>query len=151
MSNKGRQYPCESSVTVDERTGARVRQVTSHPSIHHHPFFFVPAYDDAMRRPVFVSHRTGSPQIFAEDRPSGALVQLTDRPDLSEWSVHPSHDGSFVYFTAGSGAWRIDCATLEETQLTDFTSRASAMRETGMVGAAMGTTALSRDDRWWAI
>jgi oligogalacturonide lyase len=36
-----------------------------------------------------------------------------------------------------------------ETQLTDF--GAVEMREKGMVGAAMGTTALSSDGRWWAI
>jgi oligogalacturonide lyase len=150
--SKGDQFPSESSVQIDERTGARVREVTNHPSIHHHPFFFVPAYDDAMRRLVFVSHRTGLPQLFAEQRDSGALVQLTDRPDLSEWSVYPSHDGRSVFFTAGSGGWHLDLDSLEETRLVDFSDRASAMRDKGMVGgAAMGTTALSRDDRWWAI
>ena len=39
--------------------------------------------------------------------------------------------------------------TFRETQLADF--GAVEMREKGMVGAAMGTTALSADGRWWAI
>lgn len=148
---KGDRSPSESTIHVDDRTGAHVRQVTSHPSVHHHPFFFVPAYDDAMRRLIFISHRTGSPQIFAEDRASGNLVQLTDRPDLTEWSIYPSHDGQAVFFTAGSGAWRLDLTTLEETKLAGFADRTSTMRDRGMVGAAMGTTALTHDDRWWAI
>jgi oligogalacturonide lyase len=104
-----------------------------------------------MWRLIFVSHRTRTPQIFAEDRASGAIIQLTDRPDLCEWSIYPSHDGRFVYFTTSSCGWRVDCDSLEETIVTDFAGRASAMRERGMVGAAMGTTPLRRHDRWWAV
>ena len=146
---KGQVYSSESRMMVDERTGTTIRQVTAEAAIHHHPFFLIPAYDDAMRRLIFVSHRTGSPQIYAEERAAGKLVQLTDRNDLSEWSVYPSHDGQHVYFTAGTGAWRVDTETYEEEQLADFGE--VALREKGMVGAAMGTTALSCCDRWWAV
>jgi oligogalacturonide lyase len=148
-AGKGRVWPSESRWFRDETTGARIRQVTNHPSIHHHPFFFVPAWDDAMRRLLFVSHRTGRPQLFVEEQATGRIVQLTDRGDLAEWSFHPSHDGRHVLFVAGTGAWRLDLDTLAEECLTEF--GAVEMRERGMVGAAMGTTALSRDDRWWAI
>ncbi|HEU5018542.1 MAG TPA: oligogalacturonate lyase family protein, partial [Pseudolabrys sp.] len=134
---------------IDPKSKRRVRQVTDHPSIHHHPFFFVPAYDRAATKLIFVSHRTGAPQVFYEDRASGELVQATNRPNVAEWSVYPSPDGRFVYFTAGAGAWRVDLDDFSETQLADF--GAVEMREKGMVGAAMGTTALSADGRWWAI
>lgn len=145
--SKGSVYPAETRWLADPATGRRIRQVTSHPSIHHHPFFFVPPWDDAMRRLLFVSHRAGAPQLFAET--DNRLVQLTDRPDLAEWSFHPSHDGRFVVFVAGTRAIRLDLETLREDELADF--GAVEMREKGMVGAAMGTTTLSRDDRWWAI
>ena len=146
---KGSREKAGRRVVVDPVSKRKVRQVTDHPSIHHHPFFFVPAYDRAGTKLIFVSHRTGSPQIFYEDRAAGELVQVTDRPDLAEWSVYPSPDGRFVYFTAGTGAWRVDLDSFAETQLADF--GAVEMREKGMVGAAMGTTALSADGRWWAI
>jgi oligogalacturonide lyase len=146
---KGRVLPSEATWSRDQETGARVRQVTAYPSIHHHPFFFVPAWDDAMHRLVFVSHRTGKPQAYAEMQDGGRIVQLTDRDDLAEWSIYPSHDGASVFFVAGTGAWRLDLATLGEERLADFGQ--VEMRERGMVGAAMGTTALSGDDRWWAI
>ena len=68
---RGQIYPSESICFQDERTGVNVRQITDHASIHHHPFFIIPAYDDAMRRLIFVSHRTGRPEIFAEDRETG--------------------------------------------------------------------------------
>ena len=111
--SKGKIYPSEAKTFHDARTGAKIRQVTDHPSIHHHPFFFIPAYDDAMCRLIFISCRTGSPQIFAEERSTGTLIQLTDRPDLSDWSIYPSHDGSAVFFTAGTSAWRLDLERLK--------------------------------------
>lgn len=153
---KGQLYPAEAQQMVDERTGARIRQITNHPSIHHHPFFMIPAYDDAMRWLIFTSERTGSPQLFAEVRETGELLQLTDRPDLGDWSIHPSRDGRYVYFTAGTGGWRVHIATQEEEQLVDFAALATAaagvaLREQGMVAAAMGTTALSHNDRYWAV
>ena len=117
---KGARWPREDRVATDERTGRRVRQVTSQPAIHHHPFFFVPAYDRAMRRLIFVSHRTGRPQVFYEDRATGDLVQATDRLDLAEWSIIPSPEGRFVYFTAGTGAWRVNLDSFEEEELADF-------------------------------
>ena len=133
----------------DSRTGARIRKVTNHPSIHHHPFYYLPCMDQAMRRLFFVSHRTGRPEIWCELRETGGLQQLTDQPDLGEWSVHPSHDGRFVYYTAGQGAWRVLTATGETECLLDFGGMAG--REAGMVGAAMGTTSVSHDDRYWAV
>jgi len=147
--SKGRTYRREDRVVTDPRSGRRIRQVTSHASIHHHPFFFVPAYDRAMTKLIFVSYRAGSPQIFFEDRASGDLVQVTDRDDLADWSISPTADGRYVYFTAGTGAWRVDLDSLEEEQLADFGD--VEMREKGMVGAAMGTTALSASGRWWAV
>jgi oligogalacturonide lyase len=145
----GRRLPPEAREFRDEKTGRRIRQVTSHPSIHHHPFFFVAAYDTAMKRLIFVSYRTGKPQIYFEDRRDGSFVQVTDRDDLADWSIIPSLDGRYIYYTAGTGAWRTDLETLEEEQLAAFGD--VEMREKGMVGAAMGTTALSANGRWWAV
>lgn len=141
--------PPEARSFPDPSTGRTVRQVTCHPSIHHHPFYYLPAYDDAMRRLIFVSHRTGRPEIFAELRDTGKLLQVTAHPGLAEWSIHPSHDGRYVYFTDAAGAWRVDLETLREECLAEFPG--AAMRAAGMVGAAMGTTTLSHDDRWWAV
>jgi oligogalacturonide lyase len=141
--------PPEGNTFTDPRTGARVRQVTNHPSIHHHPFYYLPCMDDAMTRLFFVSHRTGRPEVWCELRATGELQQLTDQPDLGEWSVHPSHDGRYVYYTAGQAAWRTATENSTTEQLVNFGSLAG--REAGMVGAAMGTTTLSHDDRYWAV
>lgn len=141
--------PSESRSFQDAQTGAALRQITDHPSTHHHPFYYIPACDNAMQRLIFVSHRTGRPEILAELRGDGRLLQLTDHPGLAEWSIHPSHDGRFVYFTDNIGAWRVNCETQREECLAAFDSMAK--REEGMVGSAMGTTSLSHDDRYWAV
>ena len=147
--SKGTIYLSEAKTFQDARTGANFRQVTDHPSIHHHPFFFIPAYDDAMRWLIFISYRTGAPQIFAEECSTGSLIQLTERLDLSEWSVYPSHDGRAVFFTAGTSGWRLDLETLEERELVNFA--ATRRGEESPVGPVVGTTGLSYDDRWWAV
>lgn len=146
---RGQLHPSESRTFQDEETGAGIRQITDHPCIHHHPFYYLPSFDDAMQRLTFVSHRTGRPEIFAELRECGQLLQLTEREGINEWSVHPSHDGRYVYFTAGTTACRVETETQKEDELISF--GAVPMREKGMVGAAMGTTTVSPDDRWWAV
>jgi oligogalacturonide lyase len=150
---KGTIFPSEATETRDSKTNVLIRRITSHSSHHHHPFYYVPAYDDQMRWLFFASHRTGSPQFFAERRETGQLVQLTDREDLNEWSFHPSHDGRFLFFTTESGGWRLNMESLREEQLVDFEGgkKAAGMVGAGMVGAGMGTTTLSHDDKWWAI
>ena len=146
---KGTVYGPESRTFYDRCTGTQIRQVTTASALHHHPFFIIPAYDNAMQRMIFISYRTGTAQIFAEERATGELRQLTDRPDIEEWSVHPSRDGKAVFFTAGTSGWRLDLETLKERELVNFA--ATAMKEKGMVAAAMGTTSVSHDDRWWAV
>ncbi len=148
----GSVFPSESRSFTDAATGALIRQVTDQPSIHHQPFFFVPAYDDAMARLVFVSHRSGRPEIYAEDRASGRLAQLTERAGLAEYSIYPSHDGRYVYYTAGAGGYRVNTETQREERLVDFSQLGDTrLRERGMVADAMGTTALSFDDRYWVL
>ncbi|WP_116131074.1 oligogalacturonate lyase family protein [Tropicimonas sp. IMCC34043] len=134
---------------VSETETAVVRQVTSHPSIHHHPFFFVDAWDAAGRFLVFLSHRTGAPQIYIELQDSGELVQLTEEDSLAEWSVIPSKDGAWIYFVSGQTGKRVSATDGTVEELVSFGT--AEMREDGMVGAAMGTTALSASGRFWAV
>ena len=150
---KGQLHPSETRWHTDARTGARLRQVTDAPCIHHHPFFFVPAHDQAMRYLFFVSHRSGAPQLYAELRKpngqGGQLLQLTDHADLIAWSLHPTADGRHLLFTTARGAFRLDMETLQEELLHAFERQPNQLE--GMVGAAMGTTTVSCDGRLWAI
>lgn len=79
--SKGQLFGPESNVFQDEATGVAIRQVTDHPSIHHHPFYCLPAWDDAMARLVFVSHRTGRRGCCTFDRTGFAQVYEATVPE----------------------------------------------------------------------
>jgi oligogalacturonide lyase len=128
--------------------GVRLRQVTAHPSIHHHPFFFVPAYDGTMRRLFFISHRTGRPEIFGEHCATRQIEQLTECEQLNPWSIHPSRISGGVYFTTAEGGRRLDPDTGRSDEVVRFPVSQSGGRG---VGSGMGTTAISSGDRYWAI
>lgn len=132
-----------------QEAGVIIRQVTDHPSIHHHPFFFVDAWDASMSFMLLISHRTGKPQIYIEREAGDDLLQLTDEPDLAEWSVIPAKDGRWIYYVAGQAGKRVSPRDGTVETLAQFES--AEMREAGMVGAAMGTTALSANGRYWAV
>lgn len=137
--------PSESRYLTDEDTGLRIRQVTDASCINHHPFFLTPAYDPSGRYLYFVSHRTGSPQLYAEDAIARCLLQLTNEPNLDEWSVHPC--GEAVYFVAHGCAMRAcpNGGTVE----TLLTAAEVQQRFHGALGE--GTTALTHDGCRWAI
>lgn len=149
-----KRYASQCKWIVDEATGRRVRQITDTPCIHHHPFFLIPAYDRAMDRLYFVSYRTGSPQIFAYNRREDCIEQFTQTENLNEWSVHPSADGQYVYYVADGCAMRVCVRTgQEQTLLTqkELTQTGGGRMNPGTTNLTPGTTALSADDRFWAI
>ena len=120
--SKGQRTKSESRETKDPASGRRIRQITCHPSIHHHPFFFVPAYDRAMKRLIFVSYRTGTPQIYVVGADGLNLAKRSsdgycDRPT---WSPAPYNE---IAYSARSGPGFdihvIDLATGQTSSLTN--------------------------------
>jgi oligogalacturonide lyase len=135
----------EGEFVLDDEMGRKVRQVTNTAAIHQHPYIFDTAFDDGMRRLIYVSHRRGAAKIYAEERESGEIIQFTKIDKLVDWSFYPSHDGRYVYFTTDSSGWRVDTITGDLEHLVDF------HEVVGQGAKPSGTTALSRCDRWWAI
>lgn len=60
--SKGSTYPSEARWLTDERTGARIRQVTSHPSIHDHPSHARAAWARLIRK-VYVANVRNLPSL----------------------------------------------------------------------------------------
>ena len=85
--SKGTILPSEARWLRDEATGARIRQITAHPSIHHHPFFFVPGDVDRGRNGIpFQRHAVeyaepGSIAIW-ETKFSGRYSRMKEHADL---------------------------------------------------------------------
>lgn len=134
-----------SSITTEQNHSIE-RRVSPPGTVSHHPYFYVPAYDDEMKWLFFASNLSGTIQAHAEDRRSGEIVQITRRSDLNEWSIHPSHDGRYLYYSAGSQLCRTAMESMTEEVVADFSQ--FSMLAAGMVGAGMGTLSVSREDAW---
>ena len=92
--------PPEDRQITDRKTGQHIHQLTTHPAIHHHPFFLSPAWDEAMNHIVIVSNRTGKNQLYLCRTSDYALIRLSEAEEVDEWTVHPSRDGRYVYYHA---------------------------------------------------
>ncbi len=134
---KGGRFPSEHSVFPDRATGARVHQLTAHPSINHPTYFLQSSFTPAGEALIFTSYRTGSAQLFEiSPYPDGEIHQLTDGPAIHPFSpaIHP--DGRRVFFVRGGAIWHIDRATLDERNVADFP------------GAQLGECSLSAGGEW---
>lgn len=69
--------PAEKTETIDDRTGARVIRWTSSPAKDQHLYFTSPSVTDDDRYLMIISERTGDPNVFAIDRTTGELRQLS--------------------------------------------------------------------------
>lgn len=133
---RGAISPSEHSVFADPETGARIHQVTRHPSINHPTYFLQSSFTPDGRHILFTSYRTGSPQLFEAAFPDGKVRQLTDGPAIHPFSpaIHP--DGELVYFVRGGSLWSVDRRDLREVEIAAFT------------GAQLGECSLSSDGEW---
>src|SRR5258708_6969292 len=133
---KGLICPPEHSTFSDPDTGARVHQVTSHPSINHPTYFLQSSFFPAGRSLVFTSYRTGSPQLFQAAFPEGPIRQLTGGDAIHPFSpaIHPS--GERVFFVRGGSIWSIEIAGLEERLIVSFE------------GTQLGECSLGGGDEW---
>ncbi|HAX41790.1 MAG TPA: oligogalacturonate lyase family protein [Bryobacteraceae bacterium] len=117
---KGNVHPNERREYRDEVTGARVLQMTSHPSRSHLSYFLQSSFTPDSRNLIFVSYRTGEAQLFETGFPDGPVRQLTDGASIHAYSPTLSPDGATVFFVRGGGIWRLDRATLAEEQVVEF-------------------------------
>jgi len=101
----------------DEQTGARITQWTSAPAMHHHCYFTNSTVTHDSTRGVFVSYRTGYPNLLTMHLQSGELQQVTNRVDINPFSPAPSRTQPWVYFSARQSVWAANVDTGKEREL----------------------------------
>jgi hypothetical protein len=117
---KGSRHAPEGSAFNDRITGAKVRQLTDHPSINHPTYFLQSSFTPDGAALVFTSYRTGSAQLFEASFPEGEIRQLTDGPSIHPYSPAIHRDGGRIFFVRGGGIWEIDRGNLEERCIVEF-------------------------------
>jgi hypothetical protein len=117
---KDSRHAPELRVYMDRVTGARVRQLTNHPSINHPTYFLQSSFTPDGEALIFTSYRSGSAQLFGASLPGGEIRQLTEGPPIHPFSpaIHPS--GDRIFFVRGGAVWMIDRASLAERCIIDF-------------------------------
>jgi len=135
---KGDRFPSEHSVSADPDTGARVHQLTNHPSINHPSYFLQSSFTPDGRFVVFTSYRTGSPQLFEAAFPDGEIRQLTDGEPIHPFSPAIDPDGTGIYFVRGGSIRRIERESLRQRVVVSFE------------GAQLGECSLGDGGQWIA-
>ena len=117
---KGARFDPELRVHTDRVTGARITQLTGHPSINHPTYFLQSSFTPDGSALIFTSYRTGSAQLFEVSLPDGGIRQLTAGPAIHPFSpaMHPS--GGRIFFVRGGGVWEIDRTSLAERAIVEF-------------------------------
>lgn len=96
---------------TDPASGARVHQITAHPSINHATYFLQSSFLPDNRTLLFISYRGGSPQLYEVDYPDGEIRQLTDGPPIHPFS--PAIHYPFIYFVRAGNVCVLDHRTKE--------------------------------------
>lgn len=133
---KGTLHPSETSSYASRSTGARIRQISSHPSINHLSYFLQSSFTPDSRSLIFISYRTGNAQLFEAGFPDGPIRQLTDGAPVHPYSPTLSPDGGRVFFVRDGSVWVLDRASLRETLIVEFQ------------GAQLGECTLGDGGRW---
>ena len=126
----------EYSTYIDRATGARVHQLTNHPSINHPTYFLQSSFTPDGRAVIFTSYRTGDAQLFEAGFPDGEIRRLTRGAAIHPFSpaIHP--EGDRVFFVRGGGIWEIERRTLEERLVAEF------------AGAQLGECSMGAGGEW---
>src|SRR5437763_6226075 len=107
----GKMYPREAREFRDERTKARIRQLTAHDSLNHHLYPLTCSTTPEMSSVVFASNRSGEWQFYRTGFGDSPIVQITGREGgVHGYSGHLSAEGGGLLYTAGG---EIRCVDLE--------------------------------------
>jgi hypothetical protein len=134
-SQRGKRYPAEWKRFADPLTGREITQFTSSCATDQHPYFTGPAVTADGSRLVFISDRTGNPNLFSLDMQTGEILQLTDnrygtlRQYVFSWgnlngfgksSVVLNARTGNVYFMQGRQVRRVNAFTGEQHAIAEL-------------------------------
>jgi hypothetical protein len=133
---KGAVFEPEWSEHRDSLTGARVVQLTSHPSINHPSYFLQSSFLPGDRSLFFTSYRAGAPQLYEVSLVDGTIRQLTGGPAIHPFSPAYHEATDEIVFTRGGSVWAVNRRTLDERCIVSLD------------GASLGEPSLIADGDW---
>jgi oligogalacturonide lyase len=134
--SRGSRHRSELAEGRDARTGARVLQLTGHPSINHNLYFLTSSLTTDEGTLVFASTRSGRTEFYRLAFPDGEIVQLTDEEGVHGYSGVISSNGTRLYYTAAGAVKALALEGAAEEMLARFP------------GGSLGECSVSADGRW---
>ncbi|MCC7235854.1 MAG: PD40 domain-containing protein [Bryobacterales bacterium] len=111
----GRQWGVERSSYRDPVTGLRIVEITAAGVPADNLYYHFSNFTADNRYLIFQSKRTGTPQIYRYEAESGAIVQLTNDPEVAAATACPDPtEASRVYFMRGSELRALHVETFEQ-------------------------------------
>lgn len=99
---------------TDPYTGAVVERLTDPAITCHHMYFYAHMTTRDGSRLLYAPEIDGERQICCMDLATGDAVQITEGPDLDDWSAEFTADERHVLYHQANALWRVDLETLEE-------------------------------------
>jgi oligogalacturonide lyase len=118
----GKEYPAEKKMTVDEKTGKAVWQLTAGESNNYHFYFTDNSFTMEKREIYFMSDRASRiPEIYnlyRMDLETGVICQLTDeKAGIMPGGHTKTPDSEFVIYVTGNKIKKLDTTTLKSTDI----------------------------------
>jgi len=116
---KGKTYTPERISFTDARTGVRLLQLTSFPTMSMSLSYYAMNFTPDSKTLIFLSQREPKRDapwdLFRVDVDGLNLTQLTESEGLGGFALSP--DGQWVYFHRGSVLWRVSMDNFEEEEI----------------------------------
>lgn len=120
MAYKGYEFRAERKRCRASGARGTVWRVTGARSVHHHLDSAAGTWSADGRHLLFISWRTGFPNLFTCEWDCGKIRQITARVDLNPRSVCPSPLRREFFFSARDEVHKVQLESLEETVLARF-------------------------------
>lgn len=117
---KGSIHPSELREFKDQKTGARIYQLTNDDTINHNLYFLTPSFTPDQKYLIFTSYRSGKANFFKLGFPNGDILQLTDGDEVHGYSGVISKDGTKLFYTEGDSIKEVHFDTFAERILASF-------------------------------
>lgn len=101
----------------DAYTGQSITRLTAPEQVNHHPYFYYKMITNDNRYLIYANERQGGRQLYRMDLYDGSALQLTEGPDVRDFSCSLTSDDVYLIYCRDQRIMRLEMSTLKEEVL----------------------------------